>query len=125
MPLFKKPLDVDNLINKVAGGADKIHFSNQERSEFNLKVADGLAQHVSDTLSENTERSKARRIIAYVVLANFFVLFWLVVRLYFTKPELADQIKTFGQDWQIDTAFIVVLGFFFTSYLLKGTPLKK
>jgi hypothetical protein len=125
MPLFKKAIDVDNLINKVASGADKLHFSNQERSEFNLKVADGLAEHAKDTLGESTERSRARRVISYVVIVNFFALFWLVVWLYFTNPELANKIKEFGEAWGLPTAFLIVLGFFFGSYLLRGTPLKK
>lgn len=124
--IFKKnSLDADGLIDKLNDRADKINFSNQERSEFNLKIADAWAGFAKDTLSENTERSKARRSMAQAIVYSYLFTFFALILLYWFNPDLAKFVQQLAIDWKLTFAFVTVICFFFGSYLLKGTPLKQ
>jgi len=126
MGLFGGKLNLGKVFDTVSSGVDKLAFTKEEKSELNMKLSDKVADFVHSTLSENTERSKARRVIAYVVVGNFFALMWAVILLHiFEMQEAAEFITGVVSDWKIATAFIMVLGFFFGSYLLRGTKLKK
>ncbi|MBS2100715.1 hypothetical protein [Carboxylicivirga linearis] len=124
MGLFNK-LNLDKVFDSVSSGVDKLAFTQEERADFNMKISDKVSEFVGSSLSENTERSKARRTIAYIVVANFFALIWAVIILYFFNENAATFVKGMAVEWQVPTAFIMVLAFFFSAYLLRGTPLKK
>lgn len=69
---------VDDLLDKDSGLVAKAgawignsKFTAEEQAELNLKLSDGVQKFVVDTLSENTDRSKARREIAV-----FFIKFY-------------------------------------------------
>lgn len=125
MGIFKGKLNLDKVFDSVSSGVDKLAFTKEERADFNLKISDKVSEFVASSLSENTERSKARRTIAYIVVANFFALLWVVVALYFYNNKAASFVRELAVDWQVPTAFIMVLAFFFGAYLLRGTPIKK
>lgn len=124
--IFKKnSVDGDNLINKINERADMLNFSDEERAIVNVETAKAWGEFVTNTLDENTERSKARRSIALLLVGNTIVIFWTVVAIYNYNVELALFIKDFATSIGFSTGFLMVLGFFFGSYLLKGTPFKK
>jgi len=125
MGLFGGKLNIDKIFDSVSSGVDKLAFTKEEKAEMNMKLSDKIAEFVHSTLSENSERSKARRMIAYVVVGNFFALMWAVIVLHFFNEDAATFVENLVGDWNISTAFIMVLGFFFGSYLLRGTPVKK
>jgi len=125
MGLFGGKLNIDKIFDSVSSGVDKLAFTKEEKAEMNMKLSDKIAEFVHSTLSENSERSKARRMIAYVVVGNFFALMWAVIILHFFNEDAASFVENLVSDWNISTAFIMVLGFFFGSYLLRGTPVKK
>lgn len=57
--------DKDNgLLTQVGGWIGGMQFTEEEQAEYKMAVADKAAKFVGDTLSENTERSKARRDVA-------------------------------------------------------------
>ena len=124
MGIFNGKLNLNKVFDTVSSGVDKLAFTKEEKADFNLKVSDKVAEFVGSTLSENTERSKARRIIAYVVVYNFFAMAWAIAVLYFFNKEAGEFIKDLAVEWKIPTAFLMVLAFFFGAYLLRGTPLK-
>lgn len=114
-----KGLDTVKTILKASDG---LRFSNEERSEFNLKVADGLAEYAKSTLSENTIRSKARRHIAILVVYTFIGLLLAGIVLHFIDPEKSEFIMKIVSGSPISTGFLMVLAFFFGGYYLKNAP---
>ena len=113
-----KGLDTVKTILKASDG---LRFSNEERSEFNLKVADGLAEYAKSTLSENTIRSKARRHIAILIIYNAIVTFWFCVILALLGKDFMFVLEIFLAVFG-STCVIVVLAFFFGGYYLKNAP---
>jgi len=103
----------------IASGVDKLAFTKQERADLNLKLADKVADFAEKTMSESTVRSKARRMITYVIV---FCYIGLVIASLFSKDVYLHSLV---KDSAIQMAFIMVMAFFFGSYLLSGTPLKK
>lgn len=120
--LFKGKIDVGRVVDKLADGADTLRFSNEERAEFNLKMADRLAEYAKDTLSENTIRSKARRHIALIVVYAFIILLIAAIVLHFVDPEKSKFLIEIISGFPISTGFIMVLAFFFGGYYLKNAP---
>ena len=60
-----------DVVKGAMSGIDALILTDEEeirygmqKTELKLKVADSLASHIKDTLSESTERSQARRWIA-------------------------------------------------------------
>lgn len=118
--IFKNKLDSEKVFDTVAKGIDKINFSNQERAQMNISIADKISEFVGSTLSENTERSKARRMISYMIIGYILFLGIIeVVLILLNKIKEAEFILKLVQEWQIDTAFISVIAFFFGSYLFR------
>ena len=117
-----------NFINKinpakafetVSKGVDKLAFTDQERAELNVKLADKVAAYAEKTLSENTIRSKSRRIISYCVVFSWLLAAFLDV--FIDNTELTYLWK----ESALKTAFIMVLAFFFGGYYMKQFELKK
>lgn len=125
MGIFKGKLDANKVFDTVSKGIDKLSFSDQERATMNLGIADKIAEFAGNTLSENTERSKARRVIAYIIIGNVVLLLWAVIILSFLGyNDAASFIQKLATDWQMHTAFIMVLAFFFGGYMMRNIPLK-
>jgi hypothetical protein len=53
-------------------GADYLRFSEQERADYNLKGAAIMLQYWGKVQEENSEQSKARRMLAMTTLQWFF-----------------------------------------------------
>ena len=122
--IFKGKLDAQGTFDTIASGIDKLAFTAEERSEFNAKLADKLAEFSASTLSESTIRSRTRRFIAIMVIVNVFLVFWICVALVFLGKDISIILKL-TEGFSLSTAFIMVLAFFFGGYYLKGISLKK
>ena len=104
---------------------DEQKFTVEEASIFNKGTAEGSAQFVKDTLSENTERSKTRRKIA-VLYMRFFcawvvgIVILRIVEIWVLKLSGAAQ---FALDLTIQLnlhwAFLSVVAFFFGGHYLR------
>ncbi len=126
MGLIGGKLNIDKVFDSISSGVDKLAFTKEEKAELHMKLSDKVADFAHSSMSENTVRSKARRIIAYVIIGNFFLMVWAVIVLHLLgMDEAARFVFELGVEWKIATSFIVVVGFFFGSYLLRGTKLKK
>ncbi len=123
--LFKGKIDAGKLVESVTKGIDKLAFTKEERSDFNMKTADKMAEFIGNTLSENTVRSKTRRHIALLVIYLFIILVLSAIVLSFFDKEASEFIFTVIKDSSIQTGFIMVLAFFFGGYYMKGISLNK
>ena len=78
--IASNPKVIDDVFDKDNGHLAKIgawignqDFTTEEQAEMTANIAKGVQKFAIDTLSENTERSKARRTIAENVI-NFYLL---------------------------------------------------
>lgn len=122
--LFEGKIKVGKLVEDVTSGVDKLFLTNEEKIDYSKEQAANLAQFTKDTLSENTTRSKARRLIAILIIANAVLTFWfcIVLSLLGINPDFVLDIflTVFGS-----TTVVMVLAFFFGGYYAKGITLNK
>ena len=118
--IFTKPIDVNKAIDIVAKSADNLNFTNQERAKLNAELAENLAKHVEATVDESTDRSVTRRYIAVVIITLYVCIAVAVLLLYaFGVDAVAKQIVEITNVLELDTAFIMILAFFFGGYYIK------
>lgn len=109
--IFKGGVSIDKVFSTVASGIDELHLSPEEK-------AAGVRDFVKETLSENTERSKARRFIAKVLISNSVLLVWFTIICYFVNPEAVEVVLEIVKAYKLDVAFLAIIGFFFGGYYL-------
>lgn len=115
--IFTKPIDVNKAIDFVAKSADNLNFTNQERAKLNAELAENLVKHVEATVDESTDRSVTRRYIAVVIITLYVCIAVAVLLLYaFGVDAVAKQIVEITNVLELDTAFIMILAFFFGGY---------
>ena len=118
--IFTKPIDVNKAIDLVAKSADNLNFTNQERAKLNAELAENLAKHVEATVDESTDRSVTRRYIAVVIITLYVCIAVAVLLLYaFGVDAVAKQIVEITNVLELDTAFIMILAFFFGGYYIN------
>jgi hypothetical protein len=116
----------DGLLAQVGGWIGNMDLTEEERIEFNAKTVASVQEFVKSTLSENTDRSKARRSIAKMWIKVELGLVLLCCIAAPWKPELARfyfEILSSGVMFGGTTAIII---FFFGSYgLARHNETKK
>lgn len=118
--IFTKPIDVNKAIDFVAKSADNLNFTNQERAKLNAELAENLVKHVEATVDESTDRSVTRRYIAVVIITLYVCIAVAVLLLYaFGVDAVAKQIVEITNVLELDTAFIMILAFFFGGYYIN------
>ena len=71
----KKGMDMaSSTLEHVASGLDKLHFSEEERSDAHMKGFDFYLKFMELQSDENSIRSKTRRIGAILIVGNFVML---------------------------------------------------
>ena len=123
--LFSKPIETDKVIDFATGALDRINFTNQERAEHNIKMADAVASFVKDSLSESTDRSVTRRYLAVIIVTMYLVLVLGVIALAFFDATRAKMVMDIMSGFRLTTAFIMILAFFFGGYYLNGAIKQK
>jgi uncharacterized protein YneF (UPF0154 family) len=111
--IFKGGVSIDKVFTTVAKGVDELHLSDQEK-------ADSVKDFVKDTLSENSERSRARRFIAKAVVLSVLFLVFFSIGCYFINADSVAVIIEIVRAYKLDLAFLAVIGFFFGGYYLSG-----
>ena len=113
----------DNVMNKKDGhltnvGAwiGNLKYTDEEMAEMDAKVADGVRKFAVDTLSENTERSKARRDIANLIVKFYILLIFMSVIIWPFNERWAEFILMVYSGAAIGGAFVSVIIFFFGSH---------
>ena len=119
-------LDKDNgLLAQVGGWIGNMNLTDEEVLEFNAKTTGAVIEFAKSTLSENTERSKARRSIArmWIQTELFLVLSSSVMAMFdMAKAEFLFRMATSNVMLGGTTAIII---FFFGSYGLARYQEKK
>jgi len=119
LKLFKGKINTESAFNTISSGIDKLKFTKQEIAELNVKLADKVADFAEKTLSENTIRSKARRLISYVIIFAYILA---VVVSYFSNNAMIGYVV---KDSALKTAFIMVIAFFFGGYYMSKLGIDK
>lgn len=104
-------LDLGEKFDTVAKGIDKLKLTEQEKNE-------GIVQFVTDTLSENSERSKTRRTVSKIIVINTIVLAWFLIILALLGHELTSILKLVSI-FHLGEAFLMVLAFFYSGYYIN------
>ena len=124
MPLFGKNKTtvvngVVTLVKDIRGMVDDSKFTNQEKSRFELSLADSVVDFAKATLSENTDRSKTRRQIAIVSVYFFYFLIIALLILWKLDPLWYKAAKELIIEFKLPTAFIMIMAFFFGGYYVN------
>ena len=104
------------LVKDIRGMVDDKNFTDEERARFNTKIADSVAEFAKSTLSENTERSKARRLISIVSVYFFYFLIIALIVLWKFDSAWYDASLKLIIDFKLPIAFIMIMAFFFGGY---------
>lgn len=114
----------DGLLTQVGSWVGGMDFTDQEKAEYKMKVADKAAEFVGKTLGESTVRSKTRRAIAVQWIKVQLALFLLCAIVAPFDMKLAEfYFKLAASDVMLwGTGSIIV--FFFGGYVW-GTHIKK
>ena len=63
----------------IMDGLDHLRFGDQERAELSMKGAEIVLKFWDQTAKENSEQSKARRMLAMLTLRSFFYMIFLAI----------------------------------------------
>lgn len=112
------------LLNQVGSWVGNMDFTDEEKAEYRMKVADKASDFVGKTLDENTERSKTRRSVAVLWIKVQLALVVMTAICIPWKKEIASSyFELATSDLMLwGTGSIIV--FFFGGYVW-GTHIKK
>jgi hypothetical protein len=124
---IKGPEVVDNLFDKdkgllvrAGGWINDLHHSTAEGVAANMERIKAGNAFVTSTLSENTIRSRTRRMIAvgWLQLEAFLILLTVVIAPY--DMALAEFYFKIAFGWLMGTTTVAVIGFFFGTHMLRA-----
>lgn len=118
MNIFSK-LKPQKIVDTVFSGVDKSVLSNEEIIDYTIKAAELNLEFVKASNSESTPRSITRRIIAIMVLSQFFIVFnvgvvGMITGSYNGKEIIELSIAAFS------TLAVAVVVFYFGNHLLNS-----
>jgi len=117
--IFTGGVDINKAIDVVSKGADKLVFTQEERADLNKETTEGLSQFIKDTASENTARSITRRYVAILVIVVYLLISLVIIAIGIWSTQKALELVKLTNELDLGTAFIAVIAFFFSSYMLK------
>jgi len=86
---------------------------------LNKETTEGLSQFIKDTASENTARSITRRYVAILVIVVYLLISLVIIAIGIWSTQKALELVKLTNELDLGTAFIAVIAFFFSSYMLK------
>lgn len=117
--IFTGGVDINKALDIVSKGADKLVFTQEERADLNKETTEGLSQFIKDTASENTARSITRRYVAILVIVVYLLIALVIIAIGIFNTAIALELVKLTNELDLGVAFIAVIGFFFSSYMLK------
>jgi hypothetical protein len=117
--IFTGGVDINKALDIVSKGADKLVFTQEERADLNKETTEGLSQFIKDTASENTARSITRRYVAILVIVVYLLISLVIIAIGIWSTQKALELVKLTNELDLGTAFIAVIAFFFSSYMLK------
>ena len=117
--------DKDNgLLTQAGNWIGNMNLTEEEVMEANAKIVTSVQDHVKDTLSENTERSKSRRSIADKVVSCYLIWFSVACGVWPLNSEYAQFLLGILSGLAIGGAFMAVIIFHFGNYGLMKSAVK-
>lgn len=112
------------VVKGVGGWIDGQEFTDQEKAEDALKRAERYGQYLSQTMQENSERSRTRRALALLVIRWWLVILTASAALY--KVDQAWSVYLFKiATFEGVAALVLAIGaFFFGAHLVRGVKEK-
>jgi len=107
---------VDNAISGAISGIDKLVLTNEEKADALAKVADAQAEFAKSMLNSNTVSSKARRGLAFVIVAVFLLMLISSAILYKYDLEWSQFIFEMAKS-ELSMLVMMIMGFFFGGYM--------
>ena len=116
--------DGANNVMKVASGIgnyiDEQEFTTEEKAAHtNVKIGH-MGSFMASTVSENTQRSKARREITLLVMRWALAMLTLSVVLYKVDPELSKYIRDIVTDDPMGYFVLGIGAFFFGAHIVRA-----
>lgn len=122
--LFKSKIDLGKTFEALQQGVDKTFYTNEERSEHDIQVADSVVEFYKMTLDESTIRSKTRRFVAIIIISVFLLITIMYALLPFFGIK-TDHLEPLVFNSPLATGFITVIAFFFGGYYISRFVKKK
>lgn len=92
LSIFKAPETIDKALGAVISAGDALVYTDEEKAEMRLKIADIHLKHIQATAGENNHTSIARRWFAMAVTAPFiFLTLGSAIFEAFGKTEIANH----------------------------------
>ena len=123
--LFTSPKTVDDVFDKDDGLLTQVgswignaNFTQEERAELTAAQMDAVRKFVTDTLSESTERSQARRSIAVTTIKFFLLMLFMCGMTYPINAEWSKVWFDLATSLSVGGLVSAISVFFFGSYTL-------
>jgi len=118
--IFKAPETIDKALSAVINAGDALVYTDEEKAEMRLKIADIHLKHIQATAGENNHTSIARRWLSAIITVPF-VLLTLGSAAFeaFGMPDIAEHWQTLAMD---DYSMLVMMSssFYFGSHLVQS-----
>jgi len=113
----KKGMDtVSSTLGHVASGLDKLHFSEEEKSDAHMKGFDFYIEYMKTQSDQSSVRSRTRRWLAVGIIGNFLVLLNTSAVLYivYDSKEKASHILELANtlSWAVSAVVIFYFGYY-------------
>jgi len=117
--------DKDNgLLSQIGGYIGNKNFTEEERAEMDATESKAIRKFVVDTLDENTERSKARRDIAVLVIKFYLLVLFMSGMTYPVNKEWSAMWLSIAATPGLAILVAGVAGFFFGVHALRAKKAK-
>ena len=126
--LFGTPKIVNTVADTVKSGVgmlDNAFYTDQEKSEMNLKTGELWLRIQETTAGENSIRSITRRILAWMIMGSFIFLIICGCVIWKFDPEWAEYIKQIVVSSDLGYLALIIGFFYFGSYGLGGMLSRK
>ncbi len=119
-----------NLVEKAADGIDALFFTDEEKAVASQKVLDTVIEMHKATTDENSVRSKARRALAIIIIANYLAILDLAAVLFcFSSTREAAKgvfgIANIGAGFMVSAVVIFYFGYYGVKNVVNAVKGKK
>ena len=112
-------LDKDNgLLSQAGGWINRLSYTDQEKAEDNTALRKGIVAFAIATMGENSERSKARRMIAILWIKSQLAIVFMCAIAAPWNMHLAEFYFKLATSTLMICGTGAIITFFFGSYLL-------
>lgn len=109
---FKAPKTIDKIVDGAISAGDKLFYTDEEKADFRLKVGNQVIKFIGVAGDENSIRSKARRILAILIVGHELLFLDLAAIAYiFSKPEVGKLFLGLAATLAAATTAVVIFYF--------------